>query len=260
MTSRWKTAVAAAGAAASRRWRVIALSSGTTGPAGATVPPDSTVPGEDGGRHGDALDHRHRPRDRDRGRRTSPPSTPASRRRAPTAAEALDTVGHQLAGPRRHPDRPRHRRGGHPDVGSQPVPELRRRRAGDHRLPGVDERHASRSATSTPSATVIDGLAGLRRRGADARRHLVRLRRSRGGARRRPHRGDRERPRPRRAVRRGRRHRRRRDRAHRRGLDARGVPVRRRLRRRRGRRAASVAIEPGTQDLAADVTVVFEMS
>ena len=38
-----------------------------------------------------------------------------------------------------------------------------------------------------------------------------------------------------------------------------GAVLRRRIRRRRGRTRRRVAIEPGTQDLAADVTVVFAM-
>ena len=46
MTSRGKTGLVAAGAAAVAAVAAIALSGGATGPAGATVPPDSTVPGE----------------------------------------------------------------------------------------------------------------------------------------------------------------------------------------------------------------------
>ena len=48
MTSRWKSAVAAAGGAAVAAVAVIALSNGSTGPAGATVPPDTTTPGQSG--------------------------------------------------------------------------------------------------------------------------------------------------------------------------------------------------------------------
>ena len=59
---------------------------------------------------------------------------------AATATEALDTVGTKSQALIDHAEGHGHRRRGHPDGRSQPVPDLRQRRPEHHRLPGVDQR------------------------------------------------------------------------------------------------------------------------
>ena len=177
--------------------------------------------------------------------------------RADTAEEAMDTIGTKSQALVDTLKGAGHRRGGHPDVRVQPVPELQQRRLDDQRVPGVDERHRDRPRRR-PHRRGARRPAGPRRPGADAGRHLVLVRRSRGRDGRCPHGRDRERHGPRRPVRRRRRRRARRDRA-----DRRGLACRRRCSPGRWPPPTPppvpVAIEPGSQDLAADVSVVFAM-
>ena len=195
MTSRWKSALARRRGAAVAAVAVIALSSGATGPAGATVPPDThrarrAVTGDDEPTRSITVT---RSRLGAPSCPTSPTSTPVCRRahrrrrrrwtRWARSSQDLVTTLTALGIAEE-------------DIqtsGLSLFPTFDDDGPDDHRLPGVDQRqrHDPRRRVRRRRGRRAEGL---RRRGADARRHLVRLRRSRGGARRRPLGGRRERP------------------------------------------------------------------